>query len=125
MTLILKDARTFIDGIFKMYPGLPVFIMGHGAGGLVALTVFNEFKDFKFAGLILGSVALKKPGQSKVISTLSDFALKIMPNKTGIFMLKYEDVTSNPAVSDYLHKIPETYHEKVYVGSLMQLMTLM
>lgn len=125
MALVTKDARTFIEGIFKMYPGLPVFIMGHGAGGLLALTLYREFKDLKFAGLILGSVALKKPAHSKVLSTLSDFALKIMPNKTGIFALKYEDVTSNPNASEYLHKNPETYHDKVFVGSLMQLMTLM
>lgn len=34
---VLKDARNFISAIAKIYPEKPLFLMGHGAGGLVSL----------------------------------------------------------------------------------------
>jgi hypothetical protein len=42
------------------------------------------------------SPSLKKPASSKVLSAVSDFALKIMPNKAGIFPLVFDTVCRNP-----------------------------
>jgi acylglycerol lipase len=87
--LIMKDANNFIGAIFKTYPNVPVFLMAHGMGCLLSIVFSQEFKEFKFAGLILGGPALKKPANSKVMSAISDFALKLMPNSAGIFPLVF------------------------------------
>ena len=97
--LIMKDAQNFIATIFKTYPNVPIFLMGHGLGCLLSIVYSQEFKEFKFAGIILGSPALKKPAHSKVLSAISDFALKLMPNKAGIFPLVFENVCRNPTAS--------------------------
>lgn len=33
----MDDSRTFISTVFKTYPDLPVFLLGHGPGALIAL----------------------------------------------------------------------------------------
>lgn len=81
----MDDSRTFIGTVFKTYPDLPVFLLGHGPGALIALNSLLQFKQFKFAGIILTATALKRPAHSKVLSALSDVAFKLMPNKTGLF----------------------------------------
>jgi acylglycerol lipase len=57
--LIMKDANNFIGAIFKTYPNVPVFLMAHGMGCLLSIVFSQEFKEFKFAGLILGGQLLK------------------------------------------------------------------
>jgi alpha-beta hydrolase superfamily lysophospholipase len=37
INLMKVDANLFIGAIFKGYPNTPIFLMGHGAGGLLAL----------------------------------------------------------------------------------------
>lgn len=98
---------------------------GQGVGSLLSIIISQEFKNFKFAGMILISPSFKKPAQSKVLSAVSDFALKLMPNKAGIFHLVFENVVRNPTASEYLKNEPDIYHGKVFVGSLMQMMTMM
>lgn len=123
--LIKEDAHKFIGSIFKMYPNVPIFLMGHGGGSLLALVFSREFTDYKFAGLIMTSPSLKKPAHSKVLSAISDVALKLMPNRTGLFEPLYENVCKNPTASEYLKKDPNCYHGKVFVGTLQQMMHFM
>lgn len=85
----MKDAKTFIENIFKEYPNIPIFLAGQGVGSLLSIIISQEFKNLKFAGMILISPSFKKPAQSKVLSAVSDFALKLMPNKAGIFHLVF------------------------------------
>lgn len=39
--LVMKDANTFIGIIFKTYPNVPVFLMGHGLGSLLSIIFFK------------------------------------------------------------------------------------
>ena len=39
--IILQDAVTFIQNIFKMYPNTPVFLMGHSFGGLLSILLLR------------------------------------------------------------------------------------
>lgn len=49
--------------------------------------------------MILASPALKKPGNSKVLSAVSDVALKLMPSKTGLFQPDYSRLVKNPTAT--------------------------
>lgn len=75
--------------------------------------------------MILASPSLKKPGHSKVLSTISDVALKLMPNKTGLFQPDYARLVKSVNASQFILKDKTVNHDKVMVGTLMQLMSFM
>lgn len=75
--------------------------------------------------MILVAPTLKKPENSKMLSAISDVALKLMPNKAGLFQPSFERVVKNPNASKYLDSDKIAYHEKVFVGTLMQMMKFM
>lgn len=107
-----------------MHPDSPVYLLGHGAGALIAIVMMKELK-FNFSGMILISVALKKPASSKALSAISDVALKMMPNKTGLFQPNYTMNVKNPNATQFLVKDKLIHHDKVMVGSLMQMQNFM
>ena len=119
----MNDARNFLDQIFKMYPEKPIFLLGQGFGGLLSI-VLSKQEKFKFAGIILLQPGLKKPG-NKVVNSISGFALKVMPNSTGLFKPIFANAARNPNVSEMLEKDPLIYHDKVVVGTLMQMSSIM
>ena len=55
----------------------------------------------KFAGILLFAPALKKPG-NKIVSSISGFALKLLPNSKGLFAPIFAMATRNPNSSEYL-----------------------
>ena len=93
--------------------------MGQGLGGLVSILLHKEAK-IKVSGMILVAPALKRPG-SKIMSALSGFALNLLPNKKGLFNFNFDIHSKNPNVSKYLQEDPLVYHDKMMVGSLMQM----
>jgi lysophospholipase len=78
----LDDAELFLQWVKRSYPGLPIFVMGHSMGALIAthlgLVRFAGDPDIK--GFILSSPyyvnAIKVP---KVLLLLSDFLAKVFP----------------------------------------------
>lgn len=97
--LITKETLAFIECVFKMYPNQPKFLMGHGLGGMFALTYSKQFKHLKFSGLIMACCGLKKPARSKFLLAVSDIALKLMPNRAGLVSLDFRNLCSNPNAS--------------------------
>jgi hypothetical protein len=45
-----------------------------------------------------------------------------MPNRSGIFSPTFENLCRNPNASAYLTKDPLVQHDKVYAGTLTQIM---
>ncbi len=78
--------------------------MGHGGGGLISLTLQQQLKQFKFAGILLTSTMFKKPSHNKLLQTISGVALTVLPNKSGLFEPQFNMVTSNPNATEYLNK---------------------
>jgi hypothetical protein len=76
----------------------------------MCLTLTTERKDIKPNGIIVGNPSLKKPESSKVVSALSDFALKIMPNRAGLFAFDFRNIARNPTASSLLINDPLIYH---------------
>lgn len=74
---------------------------------------------------MLISTSFKKPSHSKVLSAVSDIALKMMPNKTGLFQPNYTMNVKNPNATQFLIKDKLVNHDKVMVGTLMQMMNFM
>lgn len=59
------------------------------------------------------------------MSAVSDFALKLMPKKTGLFAPDYTRTVKNPTATEFLKKDEKVNHDKVVIGTLMQMMNLM
>ena len=64
----VTDLATFIQMVKAREPGLPVFLLGHSAGGVIACVYALEHQD-ELAGLICESFAYEVPAP--------DFALAV------------------------------------------------
>lgn len=76
----------------------------------MSILIQKTLKQFKFAGLMLASPSLKKPAANKVLGAVSDVALKLMPNKAGLFAMQFERSTKNPNGTKYLENDKLIYH---------------
>lgn len=77
-----------------------MFLFGHGTGALLSVHIASlKNKQFKLSGVLVSSLTLKKPSGNKLIAMFSNFAMKITPNKTGIFSLEYANQTKNKKAS--------------------------
>lgn len=83
--------------------------MGHGVGSLIAIIAFKEIKKVKIAGLIIGAPLLAQPQSNKFLATVSEVALKLIPNRTGIFATDPLKASKNPNVSEYIKTDPLIY----------------
>lgn len=84
-------------------PGLPVFMLGHSAGGVVACTYALDHPD-ELDGLICESFAFRVPAPSlalDIITWLSGFAKRL-----GVLKLKNKDFTRDPAALAALNADP-------------------
>lgn len=121
---VMKDCENFITEVTKLYSNVPVYLLGTGSGGLVCLNI-SKMTKLNIAGIILISTTLKQPGNSKVMSSISGAALKLMPNKTGLFAPDYTRYCKNPKASDFITNDPNVCHSKIMVGTLTQMTTMM
>jgi len=58
---LVADVGTLLDRARAAHPGLPVFVLGHSMGGLIATALTLERQD-ELAGLILSGPAVGDPG---------------------------------------------------------------
>ncbi len=80
------DLATFIDIVKAREPGLPVFLLGHSAGGAIACGYTLEHQD-ELAGLICEDFAYQIPAP--------DVALAILKG-IGLRAWSYPDTSSRP-----------------------------
>lgn len=104
----VSDVAAVIKLAKSREPGVPAFLLGHSAGGVVscAYTLDNQSE---IAGLICESFAYKVPAP--------DIALSILKGISGIFpklpalTLKMKDFTRDPAALAVLEADPLTLNE--------------
>lgn len=84
-------------------PGLPVYLLGHSAGGVVSCTYALENQD-EIDGLICESFAFQVPAPGFVLSAIKGLS-HIAPN-LGVLKLKNEDFTRDPAALKVLDDDP-------------------
>ncbi len=84
-------------------PGLPVFLLGHSAGGVVSCTYTLDHQA-ELAGLICESFAYRVPAPGFVLSVLKGLG-SITP-RLGVFKLKNKDFSRDPAAVAALNADP-------------------
>src|SRR4029450_4479014 len=97
------DLATFIDMVKAREPGLPVFLLGHSAGGVIACGYTLEHQD-ELAGLICEDFAYQIPAPDIALAILKGVS-HVAPHARTI-KLKNEDFAGDPAVGAALNADP-------------------
>lgn len=90
-----NDLATFIDIVKSREPGVPVFLLGHSAGGVIACGYALDHQD-EIAGLICEDFAYQVPAPDFALAVLKGVS-HLAPH-AHVFKLKNEDFSRDPAV---------------------------
>lgn len=97
------DLATFIDIVKAREPGLPVFLLGHSAGGVIACAYALEHQD-ELAGLICEDFAYQVPAPDVALALIK--GLSYVAPHAHVLKLKNEDFSRDPAVVAALNADP-------------------
>jgi alpha-beta hydrolase superfamily lysophospholipase len=90
-----SDLHTFIKQVKAQEPGLPVFLLGHSAGGVISCVYTLEHQS-ELAGLICESFAHQEPAPDFALAVLKGLS-HVAPH-AHVLRLKNEDFSRNPKV---------------------------
>ena len=91
----VNDVDQFVTTIRAHEPGLPIFMLGHSAGGVVA-TLYAADHQGQLAGLVCESFAFKIPAPEFALAVFKGLA-HLAPH-AHILALKNEDFSRDPAI---------------------------
>jgi alpha-beta hydrolase superfamily lysophospholipase len=98
-----EDLATFIDIVKTREPGLPVFLLGHSAGGVIACGYALEHQD-QIAGLICEDFAYQSSAPDIAVAIVKGVS-HVAPH-VHVLKLKNEDFSRDPAVVAALNADP-------------------
>jgi alpha-beta hydrolase superfamily lysophospholipase len=99
----VDDLATFIKRVKMREPGLPVFLLGHSAGGVISALYALDHQS-EIAGLISESFAFELPAPGFALAALKGLS-RIAPH-LRVLKLKNEDFSSDPKVVDSMNRDP-------------------
>lgn len=114
----VADLDYVVDLAKKEHPGLPVFALGHSAGGVLACLYTLEHQE-KLAGLICESFAFKVPAPDFALAVLKGIS-HLAPHFHTI-KLKNEDFSRDPATVNLMDSDPLIADESQPSKSMEQL----
>ncbi len=107
-----SDYVADVDGLVKIAqsrePGLPLFVLGHSAGGVVSCLYTLEHQS-EMAGLICESFAFQVPAPDFALAALK--GLSHLAPHAHVLALKNEDFSRDPAVVASMNADPLIAHE--------------
>jgi alpha-beta hydrolase superfamily lysophospholipase len=98
-----KDLATFVGIVKAREAGLPVFLLGHSAGGVIACGYTLEHQD-EIAGLICEDFAYRIPAPDIALAIVKGVS-RVAPH-AHVLKLKNEDFSRDPAVVAALNADP-------------------
>jgi alpha-beta hydrolase superfamily lysophospholipase len=104
----VTDVATFVTLAKSRQPGLPVFLLGHSAGGVVACLYTLDHQP-EIAGLICESFAFKTPAPEFALAVLKGLA-HVAPH-AHVLPLKNEDFSRDPQAVAAMNADPLIAHE--------------
>ena len=91
----VSDVHEFVTSVRAREPGLPIYLLGHSAGGVVATLYAAEYQE-QLAGLICESFAFKVPAPDFALAVFKGLA-HLAPH-AHVLALKNKDFSRDPAV---------------------------
>lgn len=99
----VDDLATFISMAKSDHPGLPVFLLGHSAGGVVSC-IYTLEHQAELAGLICESFAHEVPAPDFALAVLKGLS-HVAPH-AHVLKLNNEDFSRDPKVVEALNNDP-------------------
>lgn len=104
----VSDVDALISLARSREPELPVFLLGHSAGGVIA-SVYTLEHQARLAGLICESFAFRVPAPDFALAVLKGLS-HIAPH-AHVLKLKNEDFSRDPKIVDMMDNDPLIAHE--------------
>ena len=104
----VTDVASFVSIIKEKEKGLPVFMLGHSAGGVVACSYTLDNQQ-ELAGLICESFAYQVPAPDFALAVLKGLS-HIAPH-AHVLKLHNEDFSRDPVVVELMNNDPLIAHE--------------
>jgi len=104
----VNDVATFVEKVKAEEPGLPVFMLGHSAGGVVACLYTIEHQQ-ELAGLICESFAHEVPAPDFALAVLKGLS-HVAPH-AHVLKLHNKDFSRDPKVVEIMNSDPLIVHE--------------
>jgi acylglycerol lipase len=102
------DLSIFVKQVKARDPGLPVFLLGHSAGGVICCTYLLEHQN-EIAGFICESFAHEIPSSDFALAALK--GLSHLAPHAHVIRLKNEDFSRDPVVVEAMNNDLLTAHE--------------
>jgi acylglycerol lipase len=112
MTLIVGDLGYFVRFAAEHHPGVPVFMVGHSLGGLIALQYATE-PDIPLKGLVLSGPLVAVTVGSALLRRLSGVLSAVVPNLGVAAVDVQEKISRDPEVIRSYRQDPLIYLGKV------------
>ena len=104
----VSDVSSFVRLAKSQEPGLPVFVLGHSAGGVISCVYALEHQA-EIAGLICESFAFQVPAPDFALAVLKGLS-HVAPH-AHVLKLKNEDFSRDPKVVESMNNDPLIAHE--------------
>jgi alpha-beta hydrolase superfamily lysophospholipase len=118
-----KDVVADIDHLLNIvkaaHPALPVFLLGHSAGGVFA-SIYAVQQQDKLHGLISESFAFQVPAPGFALASIK-FLSHIIPH-TRLVKLNSEDFSRDQSIVDMMNNDPLLANEKQPAKTMQQLL---
>src|SRR6478609_8934938 len=114
----VADVASFVTLVKSREPGLPVFLLGHSAGGIVACLYTLDHQQ-QLSGLICESFAFRLPAPDFALAVLKGLS-HVAPH-AHVLRLKNEDSSRDPRVVEAMNLDPLIAHETQPTKTLAEL----
>jgi acylglycerol lipase len=104
----LRDVDAMVGVAASQHPGVPLFVLGHSAGGVLAC-LYARGHQSRLAGLICESFAFQTPAPEFALAVLKGLS-HVFPH-AHILRLKNEDFSRDAAVVEAMNADPLIAHE--------------
>ncbi|MPZ66264.1 MAG: alpha/beta fold hydrolase [Pseudonocardiaceae bacterium] len=111
MDRIVDDLAEFVGFATAHTPGVPVFVLGHSMGGLIALQ-YATGEPAELTGLVLSGAAVQVAVGSSLMRSVARLLSAVTPN-LGVLTLPPEHLSRDPEVVAAYRTDPLVHHGKV------------
>jgi len=111
----VEPLNHFVLDVKKQYPSMPVILLGHSMGGLIATLFLSKYQN-NITAAILSSPAVVGVGKVSMVQQLQILLKSIFSPKSGFMQLSAKDVSRDPKVVEGYENDPLVYSGKMTFG---------
>jgi alpha-beta hydrolase superfamily lysophospholipase len=123
MALVVDDLDSFVKFAVARTPGVPLFLIGHSLGGLIALQYATEPGTTELDGLVVSGPAVEVTVGSALLKRIAGLLSALVPNLGVADLRADEKISRDPEVVRAYQQDPLVYHGKVPARTGTEILT--